>query len=106
MAAVEMPRVGPVLIVPCELEGERILAMVATGSGEVILDSTFVARFSPKFLKMASRGELGGVLLKDGREGIRHGKADTVRTSKVEAKMDENPMAAQRSNFRREDLMV
>ncbi len=39
VAAVEMPRAGPALVVPCELEGERILAMVATASGEVILDS-------------------------------------------------------------------
>jgi hypothetical protein len=39
--AVEMPRVGvPALIVPCELEGERILALVATAVGEVIVDSS------------------------------------------------------------------
>ncbi len=39
IASVEMPKVGPILIVPCELEGERILAMVATASGEVVVDS-------------------------------------------------------------------
>jgi hypothetical protein len=42
---VEMPRaidkvpLGAANIVPCELDGERILALVATGSSEVLLDS-------------------------------------------------------------------
>ena len=42
---VDMPRqigpamIGPALVVPCEVEGERILAMVATASSEVVLDS-------------------------------------------------------------------
>lgn len=40
IADVEMPPAGAALVVPCELEGERILAVVATASGEVILDST------------------------------------------------------------------
>jgi hypothetical protein len=39
VADVEMPPAGAALVVPCELEGERILAVVATASGEVILDS-------------------------------------------------------------------
>jgi hypothetical protein len=39
VANVDMPQAGPALVVPCELEGERILAMIATGSGEVIIDS-------------------------------------------------------------------
>jgi hypothetical protein len=39
VAAVEMPRAGPALIVPCELEGESILALIATATGEVVLDS-------------------------------------------------------------------
>jgi hypothetical protein len=39
VAAVDMPRAGPALVVPCELEGERILAMVATAIGEVVIDS-------------------------------------------------------------------
>ena len=39
IAAVEMPRAGPALVVPCELEGERILALVATAVGELIIDS-------------------------------------------------------------------
>jgi hypothetical protein len=41
LATVEMPRVPvPTLIVPLELNGEPALAMVATGSPEVVIDST------------------------------------------------------------------
>lgn len=40
VAAVEMPGAGgPALVVPCELEGERILALVATNFGELMIDS-------------------------------------------------------------------
>lgn len=39
VTAVEMPRAGPALVVPCELEGESILALASTAVGEVILDS-------------------------------------------------------------------
>jgi hypothetical protein len=39
VAAIEMPRVGPALVVPCELEGERILAMVSTLVSEVTVDA-------------------------------------------------------------------
>jgi hypothetical protein len=39
VAAVEMPQAGPALIVPCELEGERVLALVATAMGEFMIDS-------------------------------------------------------------------
>lgn len=39
--AVDMPPGGPILVVPCELEGERILALVATNFGEVMIDSSF-----------------------------------------------------------------
>jgi hypothetical protein len=45
VAVVEMPRaidrvpLGAAHVVPCELDGERILALVATGSSEVVLDS-------------------------------------------------------------------
>jgi len=45
VASVEMPRaidrvpLGAADVVPCELDGERILALVATGSSEVVLDS-------------------------------------------------------------------
>src|SRR5205085_4384296 len=40
VAAVEMPQAGPALIVPCELEGERVLAIVATNMGELMIDSS------------------------------------------------------------------
>lgn len=39
VAAVDMPQAGPALVVPCELEGERILALVATAMGELMIDS-------------------------------------------------------------------
>jgi hypothetical protein len=41
VAAVEMPggEGSPALVVPCELEGERILALVATNFGELMIDS-------------------------------------------------------------------
>jgi hypothetical protein len=39
VAAVEMPGAGgPALVVPCELEGERILALIATNFGELMID--------------------------------------------------------------------
>ena len=40
VASVEMPQAGPALVVPCELEGERILALVATAMGEMMIDSS------------------------------------------------------------------
>src|SRR6185295_8387540 len=41
LAVVDMPRVPvPTLIVPLELNGEPVLAMVATGTPEVVIDST------------------------------------------------------------------
>ncbi len=40
VAAVEMPQAGPALVVPCELEGERILAVVSTAMGELMIDSS------------------------------------------------------------------
>jgi hypothetical protein len=45
VASIEMPRaldrvpMGAANVVPCELDGERILALVATGTSEVLLDS-------------------------------------------------------------------
>jgi tetratricopeptide repeat protein len=39
VGSVEMPPAGPALVVPCELEGEQVLAMIATATGEVVLDS-------------------------------------------------------------------
>lgn len=43
LAAVEMPHVNPAapfFIVPVEIDGESALAMVSTGTGEVVLDSS------------------------------------------------------------------
>ncbi|HSO40589.1 MAG TPA: tetratricopeptide repeat protein [Labilithrix sp.] len=40
VASVEMPQAGPALVVPCELEGERILAVVATAMGELMIDGS------------------------------------------------------------------
>ena len=40
VAAVEMPQAGPALVVPMELEGERVLALVATAMGELMIDSS------------------------------------------------------------------
>jgi hypothetical protein len=40
VAAVDMPKAGPIAIVPCELEGETILALLSTGVGELIVDSS------------------------------------------------------------------
>jgi hypothetical protein len=40
VASVEMPQAGPALVVPCELEGERILALVSTAMGEMMIDSS------------------------------------------------------------------
>ncbi len=39
LSAVEMPPAGPMMVVPCELEGEQILALISTGVGEVVVDS-------------------------------------------------------------------
>jgi hypothetical protein len=39
VGSVEMPPAGPALVVPCELEGEQVLAMIATATGEVVIDS-------------------------------------------------------------------
>lgn len=40
VAAVDMPSAGAAMVVPCELDGERILALVATNFGELMIDST------------------------------------------------------------------
>ncbi|HLK37837.1 MAG TPA: tetratricopeptide repeat protein [Polyangiaceae bacterium] len=56
VAAVEMPRqidrvpLGAANVVPCELDGERILALVATGSSEVLLDSN--SRHEPAWVDL------------------------------------------------------
>jgi hypothetical protein len=40
VAAVEMPQAGPALVVPMELEGERVLALISTAMGELMIDSS------------------------------------------------------------------
>lgn len=40
VAAVEMPQAGPALVVPLELDGERVLGLIATNFGELMIDST------------------------------------------------------------------
>ena len=56
VGAIEMPRqldrvtLGAANVVPCELDGERILALVATGSSEVIVDAN--SRHDPAWVDM------------------------------------------------------
>ena len=40
VAAVEMPQAGPALVVPLELDGERVLGLIATNFGELMIDAT------------------------------------------------------------------
>jgi hypothetical protein len=41
VALVDMPPAGSALVVPCEMEGEQVLTMIATGSAEVVVDSSY-----------------------------------------------------------------
>jgi hypothetical protein len=56
VGAIDMPRsidrvpLGAAHVVPCELDGERVLALVATGSSEVLLDSN--ARRDPAWVSL------------------------------------------------------
>ena len=56
VGAVEMPKaidrvpLGAANVVPCELDGERILALVATGSSEVLVDSN--SRREPSWVNL------------------------------------------------------
>ncbi len=50
ITSVEMPHAGPALVVPCELEGESILALVATAVGEVVVDSS--TRHEPAWVNL------------------------------------------------------
>src|SRR5580658_2708261 len=56
VGAVEMPRtiervdLGAANVVPCELDGERILALVGTGSSEILLDSN--SRHEPAWVSL------------------------------------------------------
>lgn len=40
VAPVDMPPAGAALVVPCELEGDHVFAMIATGAAEVVVDSS------------------------------------------------------------------
>ncbi len=62
VASVEMPKAGPIAIVPCELEGERILALMSTGVGELIIDSA--SRREPAWVNL-SFGDRDKVEVKD-----------------------------------------
>ena len=61
IAAVDLPPAGAALVVPCELEGERILALVATSIGELVVDSN--SRKEPAWvnLKFGDRLEVKDV---------------------------------------------
>jgi hypothetical protein len=62
VAAVEMPKAGPMGIVPCELEGETILALISTAVGELIVDSA--SRREPAWVNL-SFGERDKLEVKD-----------------------------------------
>jgi len=51
VAAVEMPKAGPMGIVPCELEGETILALISTAVGELVVDSA--SRREPAWVNLS-----------------------------------------------------
>ncbi len=61
VALVDMPPAGSALVVPCEMEGEQVLTMVATGSAEVVVDSN--ARSEPSWVsfRFADRIEVRDV---------------------------------------------
>jgi hypothetical protein len=61
VAVVDMPPAGSALIVPCEMEGEQVLTMIATGSAEVVVDSA--SRSAPSWVsfRFADRIEVRDV---------------------------------------------
>jgi hypothetical protein len=61
VGAVEMPAAGPALVVPCELEGEQVLAMIATATGEVVMDSSSRKEAAWVNLRFAGRVEVKDV---------------------------------------------
>ncbi|HEY1955524.1 MAG TPA: tetratricopeptide repeat protein [Polyangiaceae bacterium] len=56
VALTEMPPAGSALVVPCEMEGEQVLTMIATGSSEVIVDSA--ARSGPSWVSLRFAGRI------------------------------------------------
>jgi hypothetical protein len=68
-----MPQDGPAQIVPCELEGEEILALVATASAEVVIDSATRRDSAWVNLKFGDRVEVKDVpALAQDLSGISH----------------------------------
>jgi len=61
VALVDMPPAGAALVVPCEMEGEQVLTLVATGSPEVVIDSA--SRTEPSWVsfRFADRIEVSDV---------------------------------------------
>jgi hypothetical protein len=61
VAVVDMPPAGSALVVPCEMEGEQVLTMIATGSAEVVVDSA--SRSEPTWVsfRFANRIEVRDV---------------------------------------------
>jgi hypothetical protein len=56
IAAVELPPAGTALVVPCELEGEQILALISTSLGEVVVDSS--SRHDPAWVNFRFGGQI------------------------------------------------
>jgi hypothetical protein len=80
IASVEMPPAGAALVVPCELEGERILALVATSIGELVVDSN--ARKEPAWvnLRFGDRVEVKDVpALTQDLSGLSHQMGAPIR---------------------------
>lgn len=50
VSAMEMPQAGSLVVVPCELEGENILAVAATGVAELTIDAS--TRKEPAWVSM------------------------------------------------------
>jgi hypothetical protein len=61
VALVDMPSAGSALVVPCEMEGEQVLTMIATGSAEVVVDSGSRSEPSWVSLRFADRIEVRDV---------------------------------------------
>ena len=56
VALTEMPPAGSALVVPCEIEGEQVLTMIATGTPEVIIDSA--SRSEPSWVSLRFGGRI------------------------------------------------
>jgi hypothetical protein len=61
VALVDMPPAGSALVVPCEMEGEQVLTMVATGSAEVVVDSSYRSEPTWVSFRFANRIEVRDV---------------------------------------------